>query len=290
MVYWRLLGAVSGLGETGAALEAMAANLAARLDLPSEILDPRIGVDVLLHRYPRLVPHFDAVRRCMQPPEDEPADLTPAGAPEREAMPNQDIDLRRDFAFSKLLLNVFGPNTSSPSCTAAQYSQWCQDVAAFERCMGLAPGSLRQGSGTPTPGPSTGRGMGPSGFAPDIDDRQLREELVAMESDLIKRMDLREVLKDDRLAAQLTPTMPLLEQLLRDKSNLTGPALANARRLIKKYVDDLAAVLKKQVYSTKSGEIDRIGAAEASLSKPRPQTHGLEEPAPFQSGRSTGLR
>ena len=78
-----------------------------------------------------------------------------------------------------------------------------------------------------------------------------------MESDLVKRMDLREVLKDDRLAAQITPTMSLVEQLLHDKTNLSGPALANARRLIKKYVDELAAVLKKQVYSTKSGEIDR---------------------------------
>ena len=78
-----------------------------------------------------------------------------------------------------------------------------------------------------------------------------------MESDLVKRMDLREVLKDDRLAAQLTPTLSLLEQLLRDKSNLSGPALANAKRLIKKYVDDLAAVLKRQVFSTKTGEIDR---------------------------------
>ena len=78
-----------------------------------------------------------------------------------------------------------------------------------------------------------------------------------MESDLVKRMDLREVLKDDRLAAQLSPTLPLVEQLLRDKSNLTGPALANARRLIRKYVEDLASVLKKQVFSASSGEIDR---------------------------------
>ena len=78
-----------------------------------------------------------------------------------------------------------------------------------------------------------------------------------MESDLVKRMDLHEILKDDRLAAQLAPTMPLVEQLLRAKSNLSKPALGNARRLIKKYVDELAAVLRKQVFSTKSGEIDR---------------------------------
>src|SRR5262249_11739446 len=98
---------------------------------------------------------------------------------------------------------------------------------------------------------------GPGGNAPRIDDRQLREELVAMESDLIKRMDLVEVLKDDRLAAQLTPSMPLIEQLLRAKSGLSGPALTNARGLVKKYVDELASVLKRQVYSPPSGKLDR---------------------------------
>ena len=257
MVYWRLLSARRWPRRDGRGAGNHGGEPGPRLELPTEILDPTIGVDVLLHRYPKLIPHFEAVQRCMQLPEEDASDPSTAGAPLLEPAPDGDGDLRRAFAFSKLLLNVFGPNTRSPSCTAAQYSQWCQDVAAFERCMGLAPGSLRQGSGTPTVGPSTGRGMGPSGHAPIIDDRQLREELVAMESDLVKRMDLREVLKDDRLAAQLTPSMPLLEQLLRDKSNLSGPALANARRLIKKYVDDLAAVLKKQVYSSKSGEIDR---------------------------------
>ena len=44
-----------------------------------------------------------------------------------------------------------------------------------------------------------------------------------MESDLVKRMDLREVLKDDRLAAQITPTMSLVEQLLHDKTQPVGP-------------------------------------------------------------------
>jgi Mg-chelatase subunit ChlD len=260
MLYWRLLSAAGGLSEPGAAFESMAGELAGRLGLPSEILDPSIGVDVLLHRYPKLKPHFDAVQRCVQMPGGDAA--APAGAepPPPDPIPD-DLDLRRTFAYSKLLLNVFGPNTRSPSCTAAQYNQWRQDVAALERCLGFAPGTLRQGGGDPATAGATGhghgRGLGPSGNAPRIDDRQLREELVAMESDLIKRMDLGEVLKDDRLAAQLTPSMPLIEQLLHAKSSLSGPALANARRLIKKYVDELASVLKKQVYSTKSGEIDR---------------------------------
>jgi Mg-chelatase subunit ChlD len=252
MVYWRLLSATAGLDELGASFNAIAAALADELELPPAILDSTIGIDVLLHRYPRLKPHFDAIQHHLQPPAD-------GGDPTAESSADEDIDLRRTFAYSKLLLNVFGPNTRSPSCTAAQYNQWCQDVAALERCLGFAPGSLRPGGkSAPAPDEVMGAsGAGVSGNAPFIDDRQLREELVAMESDLIKRMDLREVLKDDRLAAQLSPTLPLVEQLLRDKSNLSGPALANARRLIKKYVDDLAAVLKKQVFSTKSGEIDR---------------------------------
>lgn len=249
MLYWRLIAASSGLEDVGAAFDATAVELADRLELPAAILDPNVGVDVLLHRYPKLKPDFDAVAASVQAPEGEGQ-----GGPE-------DVDLRRTFAYSKLLLNVFGPNTRTPACTAGQYQQWCQDVEALERCMGLAPGSLRAGAGPPSGGsvqPMTGTGgAGVSGNAPNVDDRQLREELVAMESDLVKRMDLREVLKDDRLAAQLTPTLPLLEQLLRDKSNLSGPALANAKRLIKKYVDDLAAVLKRQVFSAKTGEIDR---------------------------------
>ncbi|WP_165252580.1 vWA domain-containing protein [Paludisphaera soli] len=256
MLYWRLLAATSGLEEAGSAFEATAVELADRLELPPAILDPGIGVDVLLHRHPKLKPHFDAIQGCLQE--------SPEGA--AAPPPDDEVDLRRTFAYSKLLLNVFGPNTRSPSCSAAQYNQWCQDVAALERCMGMAPGSLRPGGGASGGEAGAGRGgppgLGGSGFgvsgnAPRIDDRQLREELTAMESDLVKRMDLREVLKDDRLAAQLTPTPALVEQLLRDKSNLTGPALANARRLIKKYVDDLAAVLKKQVFGAKTGVIDR---------------------------------
>jgi hypothetical protein len=78
-----------------------------------------------------------------------------------------------------------------------------------------------------------------------------------MEGDLIKRMALREVLEDDRMAARLTPSLPLLEQLLHDKANLSGNALKNAKDLIKRYVDQLAEVLRLQVMQTVKGKIDR---------------------------------
>lgn len=89
-----------------------------------------------------------------------------------------------------------------------------------------------------------------------LDEEQLRATLAAMEQDLIKRMALREVLQDDFMASQLTPSMALVEQLLRDKANLSGVALKNAKRLIQQYVSELAEVLKLQVEQAISPKID----------------------------------
>src|SRR5262249_42891446 len=88
-------------------------------------------------------------------------------------------------------------------------------------------------------------------------EEQLQAGLTSMEGDLVKRMALRDVLKDDRMAAQLTPSMQLVEQLLLDKSNLSGNALKNARALIRKYVDQLAEVLRTQVQKAVKGKLDR---------------------------------
>ncbi len=209
VAYWGLLASAFGREEFGG----LNRELATELELPLEVLDPGIPTDVLLRRYPELKPHFDLEH-------------------------GDDQDLRRTLCYSKLLLNVFGPNTQGDKLTANQFSQWGQDRRTLEE-------SLKA------------HGLGPGGNQQLVDDERLRQELVAMESDLIKRMDLREVLADDRLAAQLTPSMAIVEQLLYDKSNLSAKALANAKAIIRKYVDDLAAVLKKQVVSTKSGIIDR---------------------------------
>jgi hypothetical protein len=238
ILYWRLLARTFGLEDGARSLETVAEALVDELEVPRVILDPDIAVEVLLRRHPRLEPAFDALATL--DPEDGAGD------------PNEG-ELTRTLAFSKLVLSVFGPNARTPRCTAAQYQQWTQDVQAFEKYLGYAPGSLRGGAG----GGTVGRGLGPGGSAPRVDDERLREELVAMESDLIKRMDLREVLADDELASKITPTLAVVEQLLYDKSNLSGNALENARALIRKYVDELAAVLKKQVLSSSTGQIDR---------------------------------
>ncbi|XVV08772.1 vWA domain-containing protein [Actinoplanes sp. CA-131856] len=138
-------------------------------------------------------------------------------------------EVRRAALASKLLLNVF--DTGSGDVSAGQLARWQADAGWFERALGEEPGQLR------------GRPEG--------------KVLAGIEGDLIKRMRLREVLADPRLAAKLTPSMSLIDQLLRDKNNLDGVALANAKRLIRQFVDEVAAVLRTQVAQASAGTIDR---------------------------------
>jgi VWA domain-containing protein len=138
-------------------------------------------------------------------------------------------EVRRAALASKVLLNVFGTGTGP--VTAGQLARWQSDAGWLERALGGQPGSKPGGK------PGT--------------------ELAAIEADLVQRMHLREVLADPVLAAQLTPSMSLIEQLLRDKGNLSGVALANARSLIRRFVDEVAAVLRTEVEKATAGELDR---------------------------------
>jgi VWA domain-containing protein len=157
--------------------------------------------------------------------DELPGALTPA---------DEDGDrVRRAALASKLLLNVFA--TGSGPVTAGQLARWQQDAGWLERALGLAPGQLR--------GRANEGGLG--------------AVLAGLEGDLVRRMHLREVLADPALARQLTPSLSLIEQLLRDKSNLSGVALANAKALIRRYVDEVAEVLRTQVQQTTVGTIDR---------------------------------
>ena len=122
-------------------------------------------------------------------------------------------------------------------------------------------GELRGGQGKPGNPPVT-PGNGPGGRHPQAPDLSqlipaIGPELNGIEADLVKRMHLREVLADPALAAQLTPSMSLIEQLLRDKGNLSGVALANAKSLIRRFVDEVAEVLRTQVEKAAAGAVDR---------------------------------
>ncbi|MFC4590815.1 VWA domain-containing protein [Sphaerisporangium corydalis] len=142
-------------------------------------------------------------------------------------------EVRRAALVSKLLLNVFSTGTGDVS--AGDLATWQQDAGWFERGMGCEPGGLRARPGN----------------------EELAAVLAGLEGGLVKRMRLREVLADPALARKLTPSMSLIEQLLRDKSNLSGVALANAKALIRRFVDEVAQVLRTQVEKASAGVIDR---------------------------------
>jgi hypothetical protein len=133
-------------------------------------------------------------------------------------------EVRRAALVSKVLLNVLA--TGSGPVTADQLSRWQADKGWLERALGCEPG-------------------------------QLPDDVKDIEADLVKRMHLREVLADPALAGQLTPSMSLIEQLLRDKGNLSGVALANAKSLIRRFVDEVAEVLRTQVEKAAVGALDR---------------------------------
>ncbi|MES2571382.1 MAG: VWA domain-containing protein, partial [Verrucomicrobiota bacterium] len=262
-----LIGACFGLDDLNRPFHDQAEEIIHREDLPPALLNAAMPIEILLQRNPSLKPHMMAIGSVMQgsqnaPPDDEgnaPADAPEPVSPIEPAA----IDTTRTLVYSKVLLNVFGPNTRSPQCTAQQYTQWLKDVQALEQCLGFLPGALHgsgSGGGGGTGGGNPVAGGGPGGGAGGnrelIDDAQLRAELQAMESDLIQRMDLLEVLSDDNLARCITPTAAVVEQLMHLKTKLSGKALVHARTLIRKYVDQLAEVLRKQVISTSTGKID----------------------------------
>lgn len=255
-LYWRLLGNIFGQAEAAPNFDVIVQELAGRATLPSAILDPAISIEMLLQRHPTLRPDFEKPLPGFEPPPEvsEEDDAASASAPVavddtdvKVPAPDLPSTVKRALVVSKLLLNAFGPNTQGTSVSASQYAQWTKDVEWLERSLGLPPGAIRGRSGGQ--GGAFGQGSSATGTAtrPPIGDDELRAGLQSLEADMIHRMDLREVLKDRALAEKITPSMALIEQLLYDKGNLTGEALANAKRLIKKYVDELARVLKLQV-------------------------------------------
>ncbi|MFC0602910.1 vWA domain-containing protein [Streptomyces palmae] len=239
VLYWRLLARLFD-HEEQATLESASLAVVQDLDLPSALLDPQTSVDSIVQRHPELATEFDGLM-----------------APEPDTDGNRDraAEVRRAALVSKVLLNVYA--NGSGTVTAGQLARWQSDAGWLERALGCRPGELR---GTRTGGPGAGpTGTGGPGSTPDLSRLipAIGPELGAIEADLVKRMHLREVLADPQLAARLNPSMSLIEQLLRDKNNLSGVALANAKALIRRFVDEVAQVLRTQVEKATVGDLDR---------------------------------
>ncbi|NUS15297.1 MAG: VWA domain-containing protein [Streptomyces sp.] len=248
VVYWRLLARLFD-PEEQPALESASLAVVEDAGLPAALLDPQVSVDTLVQRHPELAAEFDGLMVPQEADAAEPDAVEPGGGRDRAA------EVRRAALVSKVLLNVFA--TGNGAVTAGQLAGWQSDAGWLERALGCRPGELRGGRGG-------GQGVSPTGTggghgAPDLSRLipAIGPDLAAIEADLVKRMRLREVLADPQLAARLTPSMSLIEQLLRDKNNLSGVALANAKALIRRFVDEVADVLRTQVEKAAVGAIDR---------------------------------
>ncbi|MEU3792316.1 VWA domain-containing protein [Streptomyces fructofermentans] len=245
VLYWRLLARLFD-PEEQAGLESASLAVVEDMGLPSALLDPQASVDSIVQRHPELAAEFDSL---MVPEPDE------------DATTGRAAEVRRAALVSKVLLGVFA--TGSGAVSAGELARWQSDAGWLERALGCEPGGLR--GGRPGAGASgAGGGTSPVGTggrrtSPDLSRLfpEIGPELGAIEADLVRRMRLREVLADPRLAAQLTPSMSLIEQLLRDKGNLSGVALANAKSLIRRFVDEVAEVLRTQVEKASVGALDR---------------------------------
>jgi hypothetical protein len=238
VLYWRLLARLFDPQEHPA-LESASLAVVEDSGLPGALLDPQAPIDVIVQRHPELATEFD---RLMVPE---------AGSDDAR---DRAAEVRRAALASKLLLNVFA--TGSGPVTAGQLARWQADAGWLERAFGCQPGGLRGGGAGPGVSPV---GAGVAGAAPDLSQLipVIGPELGAIEGDLVHRMQLREVLATPELAAQLIPSMSLIEQLLRDKGNLSGLALANAKALIRRFVDEVAEVLRTQVEKATVGAPDR---------------------------------
>ncbi|MEV5321465.1 VWA domain-containing protein [Streptomyces sp. NPDC052687] len=245
LLYWRLLARLFD-HEEQAGLEAASLAVVEDIGLPPALLDPQASVDSIVQRHPELAGEFEN----LMVPEPDGDDRDRAA------------EVRRAALVSKVLLGVFA--SGSGTVTAGQLAQWQSDAGWLERALGCKPGELRGGRGRGGAGRAAGGGVSPTGTGighptPDLGTLipEIGPELGAIEADLVKRMHLREVLADPQLAAQLTPSMSLIEQLLRDKNNLSGVALANAKALIRRFVDEVAEVLRTQVEKASVGTLDR---------------------------------
>ncbi|WP_430673903.1 VWA domain-containing protein [Leptolyngbya sp. AN10] len=155
--------------------------------------------------------------------------------------------------------------SSGSSVTAQAFQQWQQDCQQLENALpssklevedAIEPASIPEDESEVS---GIGGSLEPSPkVRPDFDQiqAQIREALKRIEEDLIQRMDVLELLKDDQLANHIEPSMAMIEKLLHLHNRLDPELLQNAKALIKKFVDQLTEALKLHFKQSSSPKID----------------------------------
>ncbi|MBN2229975.1 MAG: VWA domain-containing protein [Candidatus Thorarchaeota archaeon] len=263
----------------------MTKEIVEELGLPEIILDPSISIDNLLKRYPELKEIYDLIDLSENDAATD-ADVSDF------AMELKKLVLHAKVLGNTLGQNTQSPVVSAQQYQQwtkdLEYLEGMYQLPPggirkggvmtktrsprFDDRETSAQGKVTKGRGgrsRPHPGagrtgrdsgsPSGGGGQGASTETRDIGPRTSLidiPDLTFIDNELIERMKIREMLEDDELAAKLTPSMGLIEQLLYEKSNISGIALKNAKSLIKRFVTQMTEVLKIMVDQTPTGKID----------------------------------
>jgi len=260
--YWHLL--LSSLQNKSPLSNAMK-NLSSANGLPEELMDSRHTLNNLKKKFPEK----------FQKPEMDKEKASKEKATEPDVGRISSIMMRRMLLRLKLIQDLFSPNLKN-DIKAIEFNEWKNTVKNWENEMEQftdPPIDMPWGSSEELPeaneqeieddetiqkeekevldaetlekyGKQGGKLPG-RGFR--IDKEEIENVFQLLETKIIKKMNIRELLKDEELFQKIQPSMSIVEELLFQKDRLSGIELKNAKSLIRRYVNKLAETLLSRV-------------------------------------------
>ncbi len=257
--YWNLL---LGTKDNTGGVEKPLPDLCKDNDLPPDFMKNQNPLDQLIKSKKSLANH-PAVQKVMNE----------EGENQVSSSSNTSLSVADRLVRSKLIKDVFRSSLKS-QVNAEDYSQWKRNKELIDKMyndrqnefdggivddqshkMHPTDLSIGQGMGIENAdGDATASGTNMS-FAPggagnergqgfSIDRNELENVFDLVERDMIKKMEIMELLKDEQLAEKISPSIGIVEQLLHNKDYLPPEALNNAKKIINKYVKEVSEILK----------------------------------------------
>ncbi len=262
--YWHLLLSSS---QNNSPLNNAMKNLTSANGLPEELMDSRQTLNNLKKKFPDKFQESELDKgKTSKDKETEPDDGRISS-----------IMMRRMLLRLKLIQDLFSPNLKN-NIKAIEFNEWKKTVKNWENEMEQFTDPLIDipwGSSEELPdaneqeieddetiqkeeeeeevldtetlekyGKQGGKLPG-QGFR--IDKEEMENVFQSLETKIIKKMNIRELLKDEELYQKIQPSMSIVEELLFQKDRLSGIELKNAKSLIRRYVNKLAETLLSRV-------------------------------------------